>query len=78
VVDKERIKKLINEIIDSMSFILRTCSKQFEELSEAERYAIRYNIMVIAEALTSIAMHIAREALGVEPETPTHAIRVLA
>jgi uncharacterized protein YutE (UPF0331/DUF86 family) len=44
VVDRERIKKLINEIIDSISFILRTCSKQFEELSEAERYAIRYNL----------------------------------
>ncbi|MEM4970833.1 MAG: DUF86 domain-containing protein [Sulfolobales archaeon] len=46
-------------------------------MSDAERYAIRYNIIVLVEALIALALHIARRAFGKEPETPIHALRIL-
>jgi uncharacterized protein YutE (UPF0331/DUF86 family) len=77
-IDRERIKKLISEIRNAISFISRCSEKSFEELTDSDKYAIRYNIIVIAEAVSAIALHICRNIYDLEPETPTHALKLLA
>ena len=76
-VSKDYIDKLVADIRSAISEILSYSSKPYEELGSAEKYAIRYNIIVLAEALAALAIHIARKAYNKEPETPTHALRIL-
>ena len=76
-VSKEYISRLASEVRSSITFILRVVEKPFEDVSEAEKYAIRYHLITIAEALTSIALHICREVLNQRPETPIHAFKLL-
>jgi len=76
VIDIERIKRLISEIRNATPFILDLTKKPFESLSEADKHAIRYNLIVIAEAVASIAMHLAKNLFNVTPETPIHALRL--
>jgi uncharacterized protein YutE (UPF0331/DUF86 family) len=77
-VDRERVKKLISEIRNAILFISRCSKRPFEELTDSDKYAIRYNIIVIAEAISAIALHICRNIYDLEPETPTHALKLLA
>ena len=76
-VDKDYVKKLVDDIRSAIDEIVSFCSKPFEELSVADRYAIRYCLIVVVEALIALALHIARRAFGEKPETPIHALRVL-
>jgi hypothetical protein len=77
-VDRERIKRFISEIRGAILFISKCAERTFEELTDSDKYAIRYNIIVIAEALSAIALHICRNIYGLEPETPIHALKPLA
>ena len=76
-VSKEYISRLASEVRSSITFILRVVEKPFEDISEAEKYAIRYHLITIAEALTSIALHVCRNVLNQRPETPIHAFKLL-
>ncbi len=76
-VNIEFVKKLVDDIEESVRIIRSYVSKPYEELSDAERYAIRYHLIVIAEALIALALHIVRREFGVRPDTPMHALRVL-
>ncbi|ABW02262.1 DUF86 domain-containing protein [Caldivirga maquilingensis] len=67
-IDENYVTSLMRDIEGVINEIVNISSKPFNELSTAEKYAIRYGIIVIAEALT---------ALGIEPEPPIHALRVL-
>jgi len=77
-VSREYVSKLVSEAKSSMAFVSKIVEKPFEALSEAERYAIRYHLIAIAEALASIALHVCRNLLNQRPETPIHAFRLLA
>ena len=46
-------------------------------MNTVEKYAIRYHLIVIAEALIALALHIARRMFNTRPETPIHALQVL-
>ena len=76
-INTEFIKKLVDDIEESVRIVKSYVSKPFEELSDAERYAIRYHLIVVAEALIALALHIVRRGFGVSPETPVHALMVL-
>ncbi len=76
-INKSFISKLIKDIEDSLSTIREYVSKPYSEVSEAERYAIRYHLIVIAEALVVASIHIARRVFNARPETPTQALKVL-
>lgn len=76
-VNRNYVRILIVDIKTAVEKVNGFTSKPYEQLSDAERYAIRYNIIVAVEALTSLALHIARRALGVRPEAPIHALRAL-
>ena len=76
-INREYTRKLQADIKDSINFINEVVSKPYSALSSTEKYAIRYSLIAIAEALTALAVHIARRALNKEPETPIHALRII-
>ncbi|RLF22564.1 MAG: DUF86 domain-containing protein [Thermoprotei archaeon] len=76
-VDKEYVKKITVEIKDTVHEILVITSRPFDDLSRSDLMAIRYYLIVLAEALSSLALHIARRALGKKPLTPIEAFRIL-
>ena len=76
-VNRDYVGKLVEDIRLAINEVLSYSSKPYEELSSAEKYAIRYNIIVLAEALVALAIHLARKAFNKEPETPIHALRIL-
>lgn len=76
-INKTYVKKLASDIERSIEAILRYTSRPYEGMSEAERYAVRYNIIVIAEAIATLAIHMARRLCGEEPKTIFHALSIL-
>jgi hypothetical protein len=48
-VNKDFIEKLTSEIKEAILIIVRYSSKSFKEISDAEKYALRYNLIVVAE-----------------------------
>ncbi len=76
-INREYTRKLQADIKDSINFINEVVSKPYSALSSTEKYAIRYSLIAIAEALTALAVHIVRRALNKEPETPIHALRII-
>lgn len=76
-INREYTRKLQDDIKDSISFINEVVGKPYSALSSTEKYAIRYSLITIAEALTALAVHIVRRALNKEPETPIHALRII-
>jgi len=69
---------MASEARSSIAFVLKIVERPFEALSEAEKYAIRYHLITIAEAVASMALHLCRNLLDRRPETPIHAFRLLA
>lgn len=76
-INRDFILKLINDIMKSIDTINSYYSKPFNEINITERYAVRYHIIVIAEALIALALHITRRVYNVTPESPIHALNVL-
>ena len=71
------MKRLAEDVVRSVDAVVRLVEKPFDELSEAEKLAIRYYLIVVAEALAAMALHLARRVFGERPETPIHAFRIL-
>jgi uncharacterized protein YutE (UPF0331/DUF86 family) len=76
-VNKDFMEKLTSEIKEAILIIARYSSKSFKEISDAEKYALRYNLIVVTEALSSLAIHIVRRVFGSRPETPLQALLIL-
>ncbi len=66
-VDVSQLKQRITEVLDAKAELKRLTSKAFEKLSMDEKYAIRYHVIVLAEALGSVCLHIAKNDFGQEP-----------
>lgn len=77
VVNRAYIAKLVSDIRHAIKSVLACTDKPFDSMSEAEVYAVRYHLVVIAEALTALSLHIARRLFEEEPETPIHALIIL-
>jgi uncharacterized protein YutE (UPF0331/DUF86 family) len=77
-VSREYVSRMASEARSSIAFVLKIVERPFEALSEAEKYAIRYHLITIAEAVASMALHLCRNLLDRRPETPIHAFRLLA
>jgi len=76
-INREYIHKLIQEINETISAIIDATNKPYDRVNTVEKYAIRYHLIVIAEALIALALHIARRMFNTRPETPIHALQVL-
>lgn len=66
-VNVAQTKQRITEILDAKAQLKRLTSKPYEELTMEQKYAIRYHVIVLAEALGSVCMHVAREDLKQDP-----------
>ena len=53
-VDRDYVRKLISEIEEVISDTVNFSSKPYEQLSKADKYAIRYGIIVVVETLSAI------------------------
>ena len=75
-VNGEYVRRLVADIKDSIRFINKVSSKPYTALGDAEKYAIRYNLIVIAEAIVALTIHIVRRVFSREPETPMYALKI--
>jgi uncharacterized protein YutE (UPF0331/DUF86 family) len=76
-VDISQLKQRITEVLDAKAELKRLTLKPYAELSLDEKYAIRYHVIVLAEALGGICLHVAREDLGQEPQSYSECFRLL-
>lgn len=76
--DKDLTSKKIADIRFSISEISRITSKPFKDLSIDEKYSLRYNIVVLVEALIALCTHIAIEHHNYKPATYRESIRTVA
>lgn len=59
-----QLKQRISEVLEAKAELKRVTLKPYSKLSLDEKYAIRYHVIVLAEALGSICLHIAKEDFG--------------
>ena len=71
------LKQRINEILESKAELNRLTSKPYNKLSMEEKYAIRYHIIVLAEALGSICLQIATEDLKRTPQSYPECFKIM-
>ena len=75
--DIDYLKNRLKEIRKIINEIGKMVSKPFNHLSIDERYAIRYQIIVLAEALGSMCLHITIEDFGYEPSSYAECFKFL-
>ena len=63
-IDEDVVSARIRDVLSSISELKRITSKCFVEMSIDEIYSMRYNIIVLVEALASICLHVAIEQYG--------------
>ncbi|HLE75835.1 MAG TPA: DUF86 domain-containing protein [Candidatus Bathyarchaeia archaeon] len=76
-VDASHLKQRITEVSDAKAELKRLTFEPYAELSLDEKYAVRYHVIVLAEALGSMCLHIAREDLKQEPLSYSECFRLL-
>jgi uncharacterized protein YutE (UPF0331/DUF86 family) len=73
-IDKTVIENRILEIRDAIKNIQRVISKPYDEISLDEDFSVRYNIIVLVEALVSICVYVSKEILGYTPSSYRDAV----
>ncbi|NIU84892.1 MAG: DUF86 domain-containing protein [Candidatus Thorarchaeota archaeon] len=77
LVEKEYLKDRMQEVEESIQELQRVCSAPFEHLSIDKKYAIRYQIITIAESIGSIALHLCLEEYNKEVDSFAEALSYL-
>lgn len=67
-INKEYVESRIMEINDAIKMLKKTTFKNFNELTEYEVLAIRYLIIQLVEAASSICLHILINLFNEKPE----------
>jgi len=68
LVDRKYVKRTSEDVIDLINKILHYASKDFGDMSEIERIAVRYYMIAIAEVLSALVFHVVRRTLERESE----------
>jgi len=68
-VDPDTVRNRISDIRASILELKRITSKPYNELNIDEVYSMRYNIIVIAESLAPLSIHIAVEEYNHTPRS---------
>lgn len=76
-VDVNYLKGRISEISEAVSELRRLTSKSYSALTMDEKYSIRYHVIVLAEALGGICIHLATEDFSQEPRSYAECFRML-
>ena len=75
--NKSAVRKRVSEIRSAAKELREIASKPFEELSTSELYAMRYLVIVIAEAIAALCLHVARGKFGLEPSSGRECLKRL-
>ena len=76
-VNADHLKQRINEVLEAKSELKRLTTKPYAKLSLEGKYAIRYHIIVLAEALGSICLHITTEDFKREPKSYSECFKIM-
>ena len=76
-VDVDQIKQRLKEVLDAKAELKKLTGKPYEKLDQNEKYAIRYHVIVLAEALGNVCLHVAKEDLKQEPLSYSECFRLL-
>lgn len=71
------LKGRIEEVRRTVGEISRLASKPYAEMGLDEKYSMRYQLVVLVEAMGDIGMHIAIEDLGSEPRSYAECFKLL-
>lgn len=75
--DTNHLKQRIIEVFDAKSQLKKLTSKPYAKLSMEEKYAIRYHVIVLAEALGSMCLHIATEDFKLKPQSYAECFKIM-
>ncbi len=75
--DSEVVRYRVGEARSAIRELLRLVSKPYEGLSLDEKYSMRYNLIVLVEALVSLCTHIAVEEYGKLPSSYREALKTV-
>ncbi len=78
-VDREYVEKLLSEIDEALEELKSLTSRSIPEVlgSRDLRYAMRFSIVLLVEALTDVAQHILVKCFNIEPRSYVDAMRKL-
>ena len=76
-VDVSQIKQRLTEVLDAKIQLKKLTIKPYEKLDMNEKYAIRYHVIVLAEALGNVCLHVAKEEFRQEPSSYSECFRLL-
>ena len=74
-IDIDVIESRIRDVVEVINELKRLTSKSFTEMSIDEINSMKYNVIVLVEALTSICLHIAVDHFGLRPKSYTECFR---
>jgi len=77
-IERDVIRSRVSDIKASIQELYRLTSKRYNELSTDEKYSMRYNIIVLVEALVALCSHIAIEELDKIPRSYRESVRTVA
>ena len=77
-IERDVIRSRVSDIKASIQEPNRLTSKRYNELSTDEKYSMRYNIIVLVEALVALCNHIAIEELDKIPRSYRESVRTVA
>ena len=75
--DIDYLKGRMGEIRKTIGELSRLTSKPYTEMGLDEKYSMRYQLVVLVEALGDIGMHVAIEDLGSEPRSYAECFKLL-
>ena len=76
-VDAGYLKQRMTEVLEAISELKRLTSKPYSKLRSDERYSIRYHVIVLAESVGSMCVHVATEDLRREPLSYSECFKML-
>jgi len=76
-VDIGYLKGRIEEVRRTIGELSRLASRPYAEMGLDEKYSMRYQLVVLVEAMGDIGMHIAIEDLGSEPRSYAECFKLL-
>ena len=76
-VDVSQIKQRLKEVLYAKAELVKLTEKAYEKLDINAKYAIRYHVIVLAEALGNVCLHVAKEDLKQQPLSYSECFRLL-
>jgi len=76
-IDTGYLKQRISEVLEAISELKRLTSKPYSKLSQEEKYSIRYHVIVLAESVGGICVHVATEDFRREPLSYSECFKML-